>query len=76
MQTPKMYLLMQRYSYGITKAVVQRCSVKELLLKISRNLQENTGAGVFFNKVEGLSPVSLLKKSPAKLFLHEFCEIF
>ena len=47
-QTPKMYLLMQRYSYGITKAVVQRCSVKELLLKISRNLQENTGAGVFF----------------------------
>ena len=48
MQTPKMYLLMQRYSYGITKAVVQRCSVKELLLKISRNLQENTGAGVFF----------------------------
>ena len=47
-QTPKMYLLMQRYSYGITKAVVQRCSVKELLLKISRNLQENTGAGVCF----------------------------
>ena len=32
---PKMYLLMQQYLYGVTEAVVQKRSVKKLLLKIS-----------------------------------------
>ena len=30
MLSPEMYLLMLRYFYGITEAVVQRCSVKKL----------------------------------------------
>ena len=30
--------------------------------KISQNLQKNTYAGVFFNKVDGLRPATLLKK--------------
>ena len=31
----EMYLLILRYLYGITEAVVQRCFVKKLVLKIS-----------------------------------------
>ena len=43
------------------EAVVQRCSVKKLFLKISQNSQENTCARVFFSKVVGLRPAILLK---------------
>ena len=46
-----------------TEAVVWRCSVKTVLLKISRNSQENTCMGVcFFNKVAACQPASLSKK--------------
>ena len=45
-----------------TEAVGQRCSVKKVLLEISKNSQENTCARVFFNKVAGLRPATLLKK--------------
>ena len=38
----EIYLLMLRYLYGITEAVVQRCSVKKLFLKISYNLLRST----------------------------------
>ena len=48
MLSPEMYLLMLRYLYGITEAVVQRCSVKKLFLKISYNSQKGTCAGVSF----------------------------
>ena len=45
-------------------AVAQRYSVKKVFLEISRNSQENTCAWVsFFNKVAGLRPATLLKKS-------------
>ena len=33
---------------NFTEAVVQRCSVKKMFLKISENLQENICARVFF----------------------------
>ena len=33
---------------GLTESVSQRCSVKELFLEISQNLQENTCAKVSF----------------------------
>ena len=39
---------MLRDLYGITEAVVQRCSVKKLFLKISYNSQKGTCAGVSF----------------------------
>ena len=39
-----------------------RCSIKMMFLKISQNSQENTCARVFFNKVEGFRPATLLKK--------------
>ena len=36
------------------EAVVWKCSVKEVFLEISQNLQKNTCAKIsFFNKVEG-----------------------
>ena len=46
----------------IKEALVQKCSVKKVFLEISQNSQENTCAGVFFNKVAGLRPATLLKK--------------
>ena len=50
-------------NYKWTDAVAQRCSVKKVLLQISKNSQENTCARVSsFNKVAGLMPATLLKK--------------
>ena len=62
MPSPEMYLLMLRYLQGITEAVVQRCSVKKLFLKISYNSQKAPMLECLFNKVEGLRPISLLKR--------------
>ena len=41
----------------------RRCSVKKVFLEISQNSQENTCARDSFNKVVGLRPAILLKKS-------------
>ena len=40
----------------------QRCSAKKMFLEISQNSQENTCARVFFKKIAGLRPATLLKK--------------
>ena len=50
----------------ITEAVVRGCSVENVFLEISQNLQENTCARLFFNKK---------KESLAQVFSCEFCEI-
>ena len=42
-----------------TEAVVQRCFVKKVFLEISQNPQ---GQNLFFNKVVGFRPATLLKK--------------
>ena len=39
-----------------------KCSIKKVFLKNSQILMENTCTGVFFNKVAGLRPATLLKK--------------
>ena len=39
----------------LLEAVVRRCSVKKVFLKILQNSQENTSASLFFNEVAGLS---------------------
>ena len=44
------------------EVVTQRCSIKKVFLKVSRNLHENTRASLFFNKVAGPQPATLLKK--------------
>ena len=58
------------------EAVVQKCSVKKLFF---RNFAKFTGKrlcqGLFFNKVAGQSPATLLKKTLAQVFSFEFCEI-
>ena len=77
---------------GNKEAVNRRCSVEKVFLKISQNLQENTGVRVpfffFFGKVAGLS-LQLYKKRDSGLSLQlyeketlaqafscEFCDIF
>ena len=47
--------------------------MKKVFLEISQNSQENTC--LFFNKVEGLRPASLLKDTLTQVFSCEFCEI-
>ena len=52
-----------------SEAVVRRCSVKEVFLKISQNSQENTCARVsFLIKLQALGTL-------AQVFSCEFCEI-
>ena len=47
-----------------SEADVRRCSVKKVFLKISQNSQEkHLCQWLFFNKVAGLGPATLLKKS-------------
>ena len=61
-----------------SEAVVQRCSVKEVFLKISQNPLENTCTRVSFLiklKVSGLQ-FFLKKETLAQVFSCEFCEIF
>ena len=43
-------------------AAAWRWSVKKVLLKLSQNSQENTCTRVFFNKIAGLRPATLLNK--------------
>ena len=54
----------------------RRCSVKKGVL---RNFAKFTGKHLcqrlFFDKVAGLRPATLLKKSLAQVFSYEFCEI-
>ena len=54
----------------LSEAVVQRCSVKQVLLKISQNSRENTCARVSFL-------INFIKKEAlVQFFSCEFCEIF
>ena len=53
----------QIVDYEIPEAVVRRCSVKKMFLKISQNFQENICARVsFLIKLRGLRAATLLKK--------------
>ena len=59
-----------------SEAVVRRRSIKRGVL---RNFAEFTGKhlcqSLFFNKVVGIRPASLLRKTRAEVFSYEFCEI-
>ena len=58
-----------------TEAVARRYSVRGVL----KNFEKLTGRHLcqilFFNKVAGLRPATLLKKTLAQVFSCEFCEI-
>ena len=56
--------LVCRFTSALTleKQSPKRCSVKKEFLKILQNSQENICASLFFNKVTGLRPSTLLKK--------------
>ena len=54
--------LMRLLQVKFAKAVVWKCSVKEVFLEISQNLQKNTCAKIsFFNKVAGKTAFKNLK---------------
>ena len=60
-----------------TEAVVQRCSIKKVFLKISQNPQENTCARVSFLIKLKASAYNFIKKMTlARVFSCEFCKIF
>ena len=61
------------------EAIIQRCSVKKIFLRISQNSQESTCRGVSFSKEASVcSPHSatLLKKRLWQVFAWEFRESF
>ena len=60
-----------------TEAVVQRCSVKKVFLKISQNSQENTCARAsFLIKLQASVSNFIKKETLAQVFSCEFCEVF
>ena len=59
------------------EAVVQRCSVKRVFLKNSKDSQENTCARVsFLIKLQTSGYDFIKKETPAQVLSCEFCEIF
>ena len=60
-----------------TEAVVPRCSVKKMFLKISQNSQENTSARVsFLIKLQAIACNFIKNEALAQVFSCEFWEIF
>ena len=60
-----------------TKGAFCRYSSKQVFLKISQNLQENTCVGVSFNKVAGLKVQEFFRKgTPTQVLSCKCCEIF
>ena len=59
------------------EAVLRRCSVKKVYLKISQNSQKNTFAGVsFLIKFQAEACRFIKKETPALVFSCKFCKIF
>ena len=59
-----------------TEGSHQRCSIKKAHLEISQNLQKkHLCQSLFFNKVAGLRPATLLKNRLVQVFSYEFREI-
>ena len=54
-----------------------RCSIKKVFIKISQNLQKNTGARAsFLIKLPALARILIEKKTMAQVFSCEFCKTF
>ena len=53
-----------------------RCPIKKLLLKISKNSQENTYVSLFVIKLQAFRSETLLEKTSAQVFSCKYCEIF
>ena len=62
-----------------TEAVVRKCSVRKVFLKISQNSQESACVRVPFSiKLQALTQACnfIKKETLAQVFFYEFCEIF
>ena len=60
------YLISIQHSLRMRRSSQQRCSVRNVVLEISQNLQKKTNLcqNLIFNKVAGLRPATLLKRDP------------
>ena len=76
MQSDGEMIVLWSHELENTEAVVQRCFVKKLVLKISQNSQGNTCANLIFNKVAEIILQLYQKETLAQLFPCEYCEIF
>ena len=69
-------IALKLYVYGKNRSSHRRCSLRKGIL---RNIPKLTGKhlcqSLFLNKVAGLRPTTLLKKTLAQVFFGEFCEI-
>ena len=76
-QTSKMKFIVKKVTsketprcLDVSEAATGGCSVKKVFLEISENPQETPVQSLFFNKVAGLRPATLLKEnSGAGVFL-------
>ena len=69
-----MFFLIWTFS---TEAVFRRCSAKNVVIKISENLLENTCARVsFLIKLQAEACNFIKKEAPAQVLPYELCEIF
>ena len=60
----------------VTEAGTRGVLYENVFLEISQNSQENTlCSSLFFNKIAGLRPATLLKETLAEVFSSEFCKI-
>ena len=66
-----------KFELSLFRSRHQRCSIKQgVLKKFAKFTEGNLCRSVFFNKIAGLRPVTLLKKIPTQVFFSELCEIF
>ena len=70
-------IMLENIFFHGTEAVVRRCSVKTVFLKISQNLQENASAKIsFLIKLQASTCIFIQKETLTHVFSCEFCKIF
>ena len=69
--------LVLRFELSLFRSRHRRCSIKQVVLKkFAKFTERHLCRSVFFNKIAGLRPVTLLKKIPTQVFFSELREIF
>ena len=64
-KTPKTFAVFHRYIWGYFRSNYQRCSLRKGVLRnFTKSTRKHLCQSLFFNKVPGLRPATLLKKMP------------
>ena len=67
---------MYRYLCGIAEAVLQRCSVKKMFLKIFQNYRKTPALKSFLVKLQAREQHLYEIETPAQVFSSEFERVF